>query len=381
MSAALVHFDKRQNTLLFKQSDRFVAIAASTANVDISTEIENGDSFGGITLSTNDIILLKDQTTTSENGLYEVQAVGAATRHASFDSAEELTYARVNITNGTHANTEWFQANELTNLASAQSWSTDPITYDFLVPGGITYIDLSAIAGGGGGGRGADGADGNDRTGGGGGGGAGAQRLDLNNVPVTPGETITIQPGVGGLSAQDGTNTVINGSFGTLTIPGAERGSNGLNSGTPSNAAGGDAYISGFDDLLEFGSHNGPSVGGQGGEHQGQSPSGAGQDGSASPTRSAWCLTPASGGLRGSAIGGLGYAGSGGGGGACGMGPGGDGGDGGSNSPLIFATAGDDAPLNNYGAGGGGGGGGSEIGSRPGGAGGRGADGAVFVSY
>tara|TARA_R100000654_G_scaffold21872_2_gene44096 strand:- start:868 stop:2184 length:1317 start_codon:yes stop_codon:yes gene_type:complete len=47
---------------------------ASTANVTIATALNNGDTFDGISLSTGDRVLLKDQNTASENGIYIVGA-------------------------------------------------------------------------------------------------------------------------------------------------------------------------------------------------------------------------------------------------------------------------------------------------------------------
>ena len=45
-------------------------VAATTANITISTALNNGDTLDGVTLSTNDRVLVKDQSTASENGIY-----------------------------------------------------------------------------------------------------------------------------------------------------------------------------------------------------------------------------------------------------------------------------------------------------------------------
>lgn len=77
----------------FSQSkDRKDAVqAASTANVAISNGLENGDTIDGVTLVTGMRVLLKDQTTASENGIYDVPASGAASRSADADSSAEVT--------------------------------------------------------------------------------------------------------------------------------------------------------------------------------------------------------------------------------------------------------------------------------------------------
>lgn len=65
--------------------------AASTGNVDIATALENGDALDGVTLATGDRVLLKDQTTPSQNGIYVVVASGAASRATDADDDSEVT--------------------------------------------------------------------------------------------------------------------------------------------------------------------------------------------------------------------------------------------------------------------------------------------------
>ena len=47
-------------------------VAATTGNITISTALNNGDTLDGVSLSTNDRVLVKDQSTASENGIYVV---------------------------------------------------------------------------------------------------------------------------------------------------------------------------------------------------------------------------------------------------------------------------------------------------------------------
>ena len=65
--------------------------AASTATVTLASGVENGDTLDGITLATGDRILLKDQSTGSQNGIYVVAASGAPAR--AFDMDQDLTTA------------------------------------------------------------------------------------------------------------------------------------------------------------------------------------------------------------------------------------------------------------------------------------------------
>ena len=49
-------------------------VAATTANITISTALNNGDTLDGVSLSTGDRVLVKNQNTSSQNGIYVVGA-------------------------------------------------------------------------------------------------------------------------------------------------------------------------------------------------------------------------------------------------------------------------------------------------------------------
>lgn len=89
----------------WKQSVR----AATTANGALATAYENGDTLDGVTLATDDRILLKNQTTGSENGFYTVNASGAPTRATDADASVEVTAGfAVFVSEGTtNGNTKW----------------------------------------------------------------------------------------------------------------------------------------------------------------------------------------------------------------------------------------------------------------------------------
>jgi hypothetical protein len=65
-------------------------VAATTANVTLATALENGDVLDGVTLATGNRILVKNQTTTSENGIYVVASSGAPARATDFDAPAEI---------------------------------------------------------------------------------------------------------------------------------------------------------------------------------------------------------------------------------------------------------------------------------------------------
>lgn len=83
--------------LSWKQSVR----AATTANGTLASAYANGSIVDGVTLVTGDRILLKNQTTGAENGIYTVNASGAPTRGTDADSAGELLAATVYVREGT----------------------------------------------------------------------------------------------------------------------------------------------------------------------------------------------------------------------------------------------------------------------------------------
>lgn len=65
--------------------------AATTGNGTLASAFANGQTIDGVTLATGDRILLKNQTTGSENGIYVVAASGAPTRATDADASAEVT--------------------------------------------------------------------------------------------------------------------------------------------------------------------------------------------------------------------------------------------------------------------------------------------------
>lgn len=64
---------------------------ATTGPLTLASDFENGDTVDGVTLVTGDRILIKDQSTGSENGIYTVNATGAPTRSIDADVSAEVT--------------------------------------------------------------------------------------------------------------------------------------------------------------------------------------------------------------------------------------------------------------------------------------------------
>ena len=83
------YVDAARSGLDVKQSVRL----ASVAPVAIATALEAGDVIDGVTLVAGDRVLLKDQSTASENGIYVAVASGAgvASRATDADTSAEVT--------------------------------------------------------------------------------------------------------------------------------------------------------------------------------------------------------------------------------------------------------------------------------------------------
>jgi hypothetical protein len=82
---------------------------ATTVAGNLATSFENGDIIDGVTLVTGDRILIKNQASPSENGIYIVNATGAPTRATDMDAWDEVPGATVFVNIGTaNADTFWF---------------------------------------------------------------------------------------------------------------------------------------------------------------------------------------------------------------------------------------------------------------------------------
>jgi len=86
-AATKAYVDAQLQGLDVKQSVR----VATTANGTLASAFANNSTVDGVTLATNDRILIKDQSTGSENGIYTVNASGAPTRATDFDANSEVT--------------------------------------------------------------------------------------------------------------------------------------------------------------------------------------------------------------------------------------------------------------------------------------------------
>lgn len=122
---------------------------ATTANITISTALNAGDTIDGVTLVDGDRVLVKNQSTQSQNGIYVVSSSPARATDAN-DTAEFSENKLVYVTNGTtNGGTYWKQ----TTSGSVTVGSTNIVfgtgsgytTLNFVSKGSLPDISLGSI--------------------------------------------------------------------------------------------------------------------------------------------------------------------------------------------------------------------------------------------
>jgi hypothetical protein len=98
------YVDGVRSGLDVKQSVR----VATTAALTLSSDLENGDTVDGVTLATGDRVLVKNQDTASENGIYVVKASGAPDRATDADSSVEVTAGMFTFVADKRHNHTWY---------------------------------------------------------------------------------------------------------------------------------------------------------------------------------------------------------------------------------------------------------------------------------
>jgi len=118
---------------------RIICRAATTANVTLSSDLQNGDTLDGITLATGNRVLVKNQSTASQNGVYTVVASGTASRDTDFDAIGELAGQLVIIQEGSTNAEKMF----LCTTDSDASLGSDTITFTEVQPANVGDVTLT----------------------------------------------------------------------------------------------------------------------------------------------------------------------------------------------------------------------------------------------
>jgi len=120
---------------------RIICRSATTANITLSSDLQNGDTLDGITLATGNKVLVKDQTDATENGIYDVVASGTATRNTDYDTVAELAGQLVIIQEGTSNADKFF----LCTTDNSGSIGSVNITFTVVVPSNQGDVTLNGV--------------------------------------------------------------------------------------------------------------------------------------------------------------------------------------------------------------------------------------------
>ena len=234
----------------------FTVRAATTANITISTALNNGDSLDGVTLATGDLVLVKDQSTASQNGIYIVGSTPV--RALSFCLYDQHPGTIILVLEGTVNSAKMWKCTSLfggtLNTTSISYTRADvpnlnPQVFDstgtYTPTSGMRYCIVEALGAGGGGG----GAGSNNVAGGGGGAGGYSQAIF---TAADIGSSVTVTIGAGGSGGAAGNNVGSSGgstTFGALITctggAGGVAGSGAFGYAAGGTGSGGDLNIAG----------------------------------------------------------------------------------------------------------------------------------------
>ena len=115
-------------------------VTSTTTNVDLSTALIDGATFGGYQVTTGDRVLVRAQTNQAQNGIYIVAASGAASRSTDADASGEFAEGKATkVENGTFAGV-YFAA----SIPSPFTLDTSLVTFaQITYPGVFDEVDLT----------------------------------------------------------------------------------------------------------------------------------------------------------------------------------------------------------------------------------------------
>lgn len=119
---------------------------ATTANVNLANALEDGDTIDGITLNAGDLVLVKNQSTAAQNGIYKVPVSGTAPRADAFSTYDAHVGAIIAVEVGTtNSGTTW----QCTSAAGGTLGTTAISWAQVGIPiGGVTNAQLANMADG-----------------------------------------------------------------------------------------------------------------------------------------------------------------------------------------------------------------------------------------
>jgi len=164
---------------------RIICRVATTGNVDLTADLQNGDTIDGVAVQTGNKVLVKSQSSASQNGIYTVVASGTAQRSTDFDSIAELSGQMVVIQEGSTNDNKIF----LCTTDSDATLSSDSITFSQVTPSNTGTMTSLGISG---------------------------SEFTIGNSPVTSSGTITLAVNNIDATKIGGTNNVSNSEYNFL---------------------------------------------------------------------------------------------------------------------------------------------------------------------
>ena len=121
--------------------------AATAVAGTLTTDFENLDVIDGVTLATGDRILIKDQASATENGIYTVEATGSPTRALDLPTGSLAASVSMRVQEGTaNADTEWHCTNntgsDVVNTASLTFAQTGDVVSAGTTAQDALYLDM-----------------------------------------------------------------------------------------------------------------------------------------------------------------------------------------------------------------------------------------------
>ena len=119
---------------------RIICRVATTANITTATDLQAGDTFDGVTLVAGDRVLVKDQSTQTQNGIYLAVASGqSASRDPEFDTVAELAGQMVITQEGSAGADKFF----LCTTDNSGSIGSVNITFTVVQPSNVGDVTLN----------------------------------------------------------------------------------------------------------------------------------------------------------------------------------------------------------------------------------------------
>ena len=119
---------------------RIICRVATTANITTATDLQAGDTIDGVTLVAGDRVLVKDQSTQTQNGIYLAVASGqSASRDPEFDTVAELAGQMVITQEGSAGADKFF----LCTTDNSGSIGSVNITFTVVQPSNVGDVTLN----------------------------------------------------------------------------------------------------------------------------------------------------------------------------------------------------------------------------------------------